>query len=148
MKQESYKKRPRSPKAYHLTISRLSTQDNSIYSHSSDNTSSDESFCLQMKVQAIQANTNVPASKHLFTNLEFKVKLHKNKTKFLWARNDICANVKSSQSASTGIYSNIQIVPRLHQVICSWEHIPTRRSRFWDLATYILYIQTQDVLQK
>ena len=35
------------PKAYHLTSSRLPTQDNSIYSHSSENSSSeDESIPL------------------------------------------------------------------------------------------------------
>ena len=82
-KQESYKKRPRSPKIHQLTSGRLSTQNNSICSHSSDNSSSGESFCLQMKVQGAQANANVPAPKHLFTNLEFKVKPHKTKTKFL-----------------------------------------------------------------
>ena len=47
-KQESYKKRPRSPKAYQLTSGRLSTQNDSIYSLSSDNSSSDGSLCLQM----------------------------------------------------------------------------------------------------
>ena len=46
-----------------------------------------------MKVQAIQANTNVPAPKHLFTNLEFKVKLHKRETKLMQARIDTCADV-------------------------------------------------------
>ena len=49
-KQESYKKRPRPTKAYQLTSSKLSTQNDSVCSHSSDNSSSDESFCLQMKV--------------------------------------------------------------------------------------------------
>ena len=39
-KQESYKKSPRSPKEYQLTSGRLSTQDNSICNHSSDNSSS------------------------------------------------------------------------------------------------------------
>ena len=93
-KQESYKKRPRSPKAYQLTSSRLSAQDKSIYTNPSDNSSSeDELFCLQMKVQAIQANEKYPTPKHLFTSLEFKVKLHKNKTKFLWTRIDTCADV-------------------------------------------------------
>ena len=83
-KQESYKMRPRSPKAYLLTSGRLSAQDNSMYKNSSNSSSSeDESFCLQMKVQAIQANDKYPVPKHLFTNLEFKFKLHKNKTKFV-----------------------------------------------------------------
>ena len=62
---------------------------NSSYSSSSE----DESFCLQMKVQAIQANDKYPAPKNLFTNLEFKVKPHKNKTKFLLARIDTCTDV-------------------------------------------------------
>ena len=46
-----------------------------------------------MKVQAIQTNTNVPAPKHVFTNLEFKVKPNMNKTKFLQARMYTCADV-------------------------------------------------------
>ena len=46
-----------------------------------------------MKVQAIQANSNIPAPKYLFTNLEFKVKPHKNKTKILQARIDTCTDV-------------------------------------------------------
>ena len=92
-KQESYKKRTRSSKAYQMTSGRLSTQNDSICSHSNDNSSSVESFCLQMKFQAIQANTNVPAAKHLFTNLEFKVKPYWNKIKILQARIDTCVDV-------------------------------------------------------
>ena len=71
-------------KAYQLTSGRLSAQDNSIYRNSSDSLSSEsESFCLQMRVQAIQPNDKDHTPKHLFTNLEFEVKPHKNKTKFL-----------------------------------------------------------------
>ena len=76
-----------------MTSGRLSTQDNSICGPSSDNSSSDESFCLQMKLQAEQANARYPTPQHLFTNLEFKVKPHQNKTKFLQAKIDTCADV-------------------------------------------------------
>ena len=69
-KQEFYKKRPRSPKAYQLTSGRLSAQDNSICSHPNDNSSSDEPFCLQMKLQDEQPYTNYPTPQHLFTNLD------------------------------------------------------------------------------
>ena len=56
-KQESFKNTwSRSPKAYQLTSGRLSAQENSICGHSSDNSSSYESFCLQTKLQAEQAN--------------------------------------------------------------------------------------------
>ena len=93
-KQESFKKRPRSPKAYQLTSGRLSAQDNSMYRNLSDSSSSeDESFCLQMKAQTIQANDKYPAPKHLFTSLEFKVQPNKNKTKFLWAKIDTHADI-------------------------------------------------------
>ena len=82
--QESYKKKPRSPKTYQLTSGRISAEDKSMYRNTSDSSSSeDESFCLQMKVQAKQANQKYPAPKHLFTNLEFKVKPCKIKTKLL-----------------------------------------------------------------
>ena len=69
--------------------------DSLICSQSDDITSSDESFCLQMKLQAKQADTNFPAHQYLSTNLEVKVKPHKNKTKtkFLCARLDTCADV-------------------------------------------------------
>ena len=92
-KQESCKKSPRSPKAYQLTSGRLSTLDNSICSHSSGNSSRDESFCLQMKLQAEKADTKYPTPQRLFANLKFKVKPHKNKTKFLQARIDTCTDV-------------------------------------------------------
>ena len=46
-----------------------------------------------MKLQAKQADTNLPAPHHLFTNLQVKVKPHKNKTKFLHARLDTCADI-------------------------------------------------------
>ena len=46
-----------------------------------------------MKVQKKKAHTSAPAPKHLVTKLEFKVKPHKGKTKFLRARVDTCADV-------------------------------------------------------
>ena len=46
-----------------------------------------------MNVQDKKANTSVPVPRHLVTNLEFKVKPHKRKTKFLRARVDTCADV-------------------------------------------------------
>ena len=67
--------------------------DSFICDQPDDSTSSDESFCLQMKLQGKQADTNVPAPQHLFTKLEVKVKPHKNKTKFLHTRLDTCADV-------------------------------------------------------
>ena len=61
----------RSPKAHQLKIASVCVQD-SICGQSGDFTSSDESFCLQMKIKSNQAET--PAPQHLITNLAYKVK--------------------------------------------------------------------------
>ena len=74
-----------------LTCGRLSTPESSVSGHYSDSSFSEEKpFCLQMKIQDKKAHTSVPVPKHLVTNLEFKVKPHKRKTKFLQARVDRC----------------------------------------------------------
>ena len=61
----------------------------------SDDSSSEDSFCLQLKVQpqCDEVETKFTAPQHLVTNLEIKLKPHKKKTKFLRARIDTCANV-------------------------------------------------------
>ena len=46
-----------------------------------------------MKVQDEKDNVSVPVTKHLVTNLEFKVKPYKRKTKFLRARVGTCADM-------------------------------------------------------
>ena len=56
-------------------------------------TSSEDSFCLQMKVKHKQAEDNCSDVQHLVTHLEYKLKPHKRRTKFLRARIDTCSNV-------------------------------------------------------
>ena len=81
--QESYKKKPRSPKAYQLTCDRLSTPESSISGHSSDTSfSEEEPFCLQMKVLGEKDNASAPVTKHLVTNLEFKLNHTREKPMF------------------------------------------------------------------
>ena len=84
--------RSNSPKAHQLKVGSVHNQ--SWYDQSADS-SSEDSFCLQMKVQpqCDEAETKFTAPQHLVTNLEIKLKPHKNKTKFLRARIDTCANV-------------------------------------------------------
>ena len=78
----------RSPKAHQLQIGTVCIQD-SICSHS-DESSSDDSFCLQVKLKSTQVET--PAPQHLITNLAYKLKPHK-KTQCLRARLDTCSYV-------------------------------------------------------
>ena len=68
-------------------------QENSICSQSGDLTSSDESFCLQVKIQFTQANVKILTCHHLITNLAYRLKPHHKRNTYLRARLDICADV-------------------------------------------------------
>ena len=80
----------RSPKAHQLQIGSVCVQD-SICGQSEDLSSSDESFCLQMKIKSNEAET--PAPQHLITNLAYKLKPNQKKTQCLSARIDTCTDV-------------------------------------------------------
>ena len=81
------------PKVHQLQVGQVYTQDNSICRRSGDLTSNDESFCLQVKVQCIQADTKIPTPHHLITNLAYRLKPCHKRNKFLRARLDTCADV-------------------------------------------------------
>ena len=62
-------------------------------SRSEDYLSEEDSFCLQLQVQSTQTKTNCLAPQCLVTNLEYNLKPHEKRTKFLRARIDTSANV-------------------------------------------------------
>ena len=68
-------------------------QEDSICSQPSNLTLSDESFCLQEKIQCTQANTNIPTPHHLITNLAYRLKPHHQRNQYLRVRLDACADV-------------------------------------------------------
>ena len=58
------------PKAHLLQAGALYAYDKKVCGHSEDSSSSDESFCLQMKIQQSQAeDKKIPTPSHLNTNL-------------------------------------------------------------------------------
>ena len=70
------------------------TCDKSVCGHSEDCSFSDESFCLQMKIQCSQAEgKRIPTPSHLITNLAYKLKSHQTRNQYLRARLDTCADV-------------------------------------------------------
>ena len=90
-KQSSFKSR--NPKTHQLQAGVVYAQEDSICGQSSDLTSSDESFCLQVKIQHTQANTKFTTQYHLITNLAFRLKPHHKSNQYVRARLDTCANV-------------------------------------------------------
>ena len=89
--------------------------------------SEEEPFCLQMKVQDKKDNTSVPVPQHLVTNLEFKVRSYKRKIKFLRARVETCADVNLMPVRICKKLFKDEDCTTLHQVIYSWQPIPTRK---------------------
>ena len=93
MKQaNTYKKGPRNPKAYQLQIGRYSTGDSLYKLEDTDVSESEDSFCVQMQIKKPQADQKSCETQHLVTNLQYKVKPHGKRTKFLRARVDTCSN--------------------------------------------------------
>ena len=100
-KQAPYKSRK--PKAHQLKAGALYVQDNCISSQSEDS-SSDVSFCLQLKIQHIQASIkNVPTPSHLIANLAYQLKAHHNRNLYLKARLDSCTDVNIMPASVYGL---------------------------------------------
>ena len=55
--------------------------------------SSEDSFCLQIQVKSAKDNTKKNNPQHLVTNIEYKLKPHRGRTKFLRTKIDTCSNV-------------------------------------------------------
>ena len=93
-KQESgYKRISGNPKAHQLMVGTYSAEGPIDDQADTSFTSSANSFCLQMKVKHKQAEDNCFDVQHLVTHLEYKLKPHARRTKFLRARIDTCSNV-------------------------------------------------------
>ena len=85
-----HKKNIRRPKAHQLmvgTASAISDQSDASYS------SSEDSFYLQIQDKSAKDNTKKDQPQYLVTNIEYKLKPHRRRTKFLRAKIDTCSNV-------------------------------------------------------
>ena len=80
----------RKPKAHQLmvgTASVIGDQADASYS------SSDDLFCVHLQAKPAKDNTKKNKPQHLVTNIEYKLKPHRRRTKFLRAKIDTCSNV-------------------------------------------------------
>ena len=70
-------------------------QDSSNQSHSEDS-SSDESFCLQLQSQSNHVESEqIPNPIHLIMNLAYQLKLHHTRNMYLQAQIDTCADMNT-----------------------------------------------------
>ena len=88
-----------------------------IHAHDSSEEadSSDDLFCLQIKVQCAQAH-HKKTQKHacLITNLAYRLKQHENRNLYLMARLDTCADVNIM---SVSVYKLVFRDPNLEKLV-------------------------------
>ena len=100
--------------AYQLKAGTIHTHDSNEEVDSSDN-----SFCLQLKIQCVQAHnkmTQKPAC--LITNLAYRLKQNKNRNLYLMARLDTCADVNIMPASVTNWYLKILPLRCLCPISC------------------------------
>ena len=79
---------------YQLQADTVYAKESAICSQSEGDSSSEDSFCLQVKIKCKQANLQkFPRPIHLITNLTYRLKPHHTKNLYLRARLDTCADV-------------------------------------------------------
>ena len=81
----------RQPKVHQIQIDEPHSY---IHDDSSESSSTEDSFCLQIKVQRPNKKTQQPSHiTHLITNIAYKLKPHHTRNKYLWAQIDTGAEV-------------------------------------------------------
>ena len=76
--------KPLKPKVHQLTAGQIQAYDSQV-----ESISSDDSFCLQLQIKHVQAQSKIdkkPA--YLLTNLPYRLKQHENRNLYLRARLD------------------------------------------------------------
>ena len=92
-KKQAYSKNMK-PKAHQLQAGIGHAQGSASYDHSDNDSTSEDSFCLQIKIKQKQAKEQrVPKTTHLITNLAYRLQPHHHRNLYLRARLDTCANV-------------------------------------------------------
>ena len=91
--QVHYKNSCRNPKVHQLHAGPMYAQDSANHCYSKES-SSDESFCLQLQAQSNQAEgKQIQKPVHPITNLAYCLKPHHTRNMCLWAWLDTCTNV-------------------------------------------------------
>ena len=140
-KQASFKSRR--PKVHQLQSGTVYMQERVICGHSEGYSSSNDSLCLQIKVQCTQASLKkIPTTTHLITNLAYRLKPNHTRNQYLRARLDSCTDVNIM---SASVYSLVSTDPELRKLtLAIWrlELTLQTQSSLWVLANSIWATQT------
>ena len=93
-------------------------------------TSSEDSFCLLMKVKNKQAENNSSHVQHLVTNVKYKLKSHRRRTKFLRTMIDTCSNANVMPvSVYHVMYKDPDCTKLAPSKKMEFTHMPQKRSQ-------------------
>ena len=97
--QVHHKNSCRNPKVHQLHAGPMHAQDIANHSYSEES-SSDESFCLQLQAQSNHAEgKQIPNPVHLIMSLAYCLKLHHTRNMYLQAQLDTCASMNIMPSS-------------------------------------------------
>ena len=92
--------KPRRPKVHQLKSGAIYAKESARCSQSDEDTSSKDSFCLQVKIKHNSAGRKkIPMPIHLITNLAYRLKPHHARNLYLRARLDTYADVNLIQGS-------------------------------------------------
>ena len=84
----------RNPKVHQIQAGSTHAHRCASYDHFDEDSTSEESFCLQLKINRRQAReSKVPKATHLITNLAYRLQPQHHRNMYLRARLDTCADV-------------------------------------------------------
>ena len=84
----------RKPNVHQIQAGRSHAHRSASYDHSDEDSTSEESFCLQLRVKRRQAReSKFPKATHLIINLAYRLQPHHHRNMYLRARLDTCADV-------------------------------------------------------
>ena len=136
--------KPHKPKAHQLTAGTIQAYDSQSESEGSDN-----SFCLQLQVKHVQAQTKVdkkPAS--LITNLLYRLKMHENRNLYLRVRLDTCTDVNTMPPS---VYKLVFHDPNLEKLIPNKLQIGTYTNDIVKIVgtckLHLVHLDTKNLLE-
>ena len=137
--------KPRKPKALMLQVGAVYACGKSICSHPEDLSSSDDSFCFQVKIQHTQSDCKkIPTPSHLIINLAYSLKPNNTRNQYLRARLDTWLDVNIMPASVYKLDLKIQIWRSLLLVPSTLAHIP---QRLWRIAGscvfYMIHLYTK-----
>ena len=111
-------------RSYMLQVGAVYACAQSICGHPEDLSSSDDCFCLQVKIQFTQSDCKkIPTPSQLITNLTHRLKPHETRNQYLRARLNTCHRCEYNMPA--GVYKLVFTDPDLKKLALSTLEIGT-----------------------